>query len=41
MHVDIRDYPALDCKDFLSLKEQIHHLVFTTDYDDYAELYIK
>ena len=26
----------LDCGDILSLKEQMHHLVFTTDCDDYG-----
>ncbi len=36
MSVDIRDIPMPDCGDILSLKEVQHHLVFTTDLDDYG-----
>ena len=36
MSVDIRDNPMLGCGDILLLKEVMHHLVFTTDCDDYG-----
>ncbi len=36
MRVDIRDNPTLDCVDILSLKDQMYHLVLTTDCDDYG-----
>ncbi len=36
MSIDIRANPMLDCVDILSLKEQMHHLVLTTDCDDYG-----
>ncbi len=36
MSVDIRDSPMFGCGYILSLKEVVHHLVFTTDCDDYG-----
>ena len=36
MSVNIRDNPMFDCGDILSLKEVMHQLVFTTDWDDFG-----